>query len=53
MKNANIFVDVDLTLVDQSQQLIPGVAGPLAKLRQRGCQCTPSVDLPQSSVDHR
>ncbi len=37
MKNANVFVDVDLTLVDASQRLLPGAAEALAKLRDRGC----------------
>lgn len=37
MKNANIFVDVDLTVVDQNQKLIPGVKEALQKLVDRGC----------------
>ena len=37
MKNANIFVDVDLTLVDASQKLLPGATGALARLRDKGC----------------
>lgn len=36
MKNANVFVDVDLTLVDANQKLLPGVPEALAKLRNRG-----------------
>ena|SRR5579859_7310269 len=37
MKNANIFVDVDLTLVDAKGQLLPGVADALAQLKAKGC----------------
>ena len=37
MKNANIFVDVDLTLVDANKNLLPGAAEALAKLKDRGC----------------
>jgi len=37
MKNANIFVDVDLTLVDASRNLLPGVAEALARLKDKGC----------------
>jgi phosphoglycolate phosphatase-like HAD superfamily hydrolase len=37
MKNANIFVDVDLTLVDADQKLLPGATEALAKLRDKGC----------------
>ena len=37
MKNANVFVDVDLTLVDAHQKLLPGVTEALAKLRDKGC----------------
>jgi hypothetical protein len=37
MKNANIFVDVDLTLVDASQKLLPGATGALTRLRDKGC----------------
>ena len=37
MKNANIFVDVDLTLVDANQKLLPGATEALAKLRDKGC----------------
>jgi hypothetical protein len=37
MKNANIFVDVDLTLVDANQMLLPGASEALAKLRDKGC----------------
>ena len=37
MKNANVFVDVDLTLVDASQKLLPGATEALAKLRDKGC----------------
>ena len=37
MKNANVFVDVDLTLVDQNQNLLPGAAEALRKLHAAGC----------------
>ena len=37
MKNANVFVDVDLTLVDANQKLLPGATDALAKLRNKGC----------------
>jgi hypothetical protein len=37
MKNANIFVDVDLTLVDARGQLLAGAAEALTKLQDKGC----------------
>ncbi len=37
MKNANIFVDVDLTLVDASQNLLPGAREALERLKEEGC----------------
>jgi len=37
MKNANIFVDVDLTLVDANGKLLPGAMEALAKLQEKGC----------------
>ena len=37
MKNANIFVDVDLTLVDANKNLLTGAAEALVKLKDRGC----------------
>ena len=37
MKNANVFVDVDLTLVDANQKLLPGATDALAKLRNKAC----------------
>lgn len=37
MKNANVFVDVDLTLVDASGKLLPGAPEALTKLRDKGC----------------
>ena len=37
MKNANIFVDVDLTLVDANGKILPGAVDSLAKLKNRGC----------------
>ena len=37
MKNANVFVDVDLTLVDADQKLLPGAPEALARLREKGC----------------
>ena len=37
MKNANIFVDVDLTLVDAKGQLLDGARQALQRLRDEGC----------------
>lgn len=37
MKNANIFVDVDLTLVDAEGRLLGGAREGLQRLRERGC----------------
>ncbi len=37
MKNANVFVDVDLTLVDAKGALLPGAKQGLEKLRDAGC----------------
>jgi phosphoglycolate phosphatase-like HAD superfamily hydrolase len=37
MKNANVFVDVDLTLVDMNQRLLPGAKEALEKLKASGC----------------
>lgn len=37
MKNANVFVDVDLTLVDVSGRLLDGAAAALRNLKDRGC----------------
>ena len=37
MKNANIFVDVDLTLIDARGQMLPGASDALNKLSERGC----------------
>ncbi len=37
MKNVNIFVDVDSTLVDANGQLIAGAAEALGKLQSKGC----------------
>ena len=37
MENVNIFVDVDLTLVDASGQLLDGAREALARLREQGC----------------
>jgi len=37
MKNANIFVDVDLTLVDANGKLLDGAREALQKLRDSGC----------------
>ena len=36
MKNANIFVDVDLTLVDSNCQLLPGARESLQNLKNAG-----------------
>ncbi len=37
MKNANIFVDVDLTLVDANGRLMEGAGDALRKLQASGC----------------
>lgn len=37
MKNANVFVDVDLTLVDANGKMLQGAANALARLKNRGC----------------
>jgi hypothetical protein len=37
MKNANIFVDVDLTLVDARGQMLAGATEALTKLQEKGC----------------
>jgi hypothetical protein len=37
MKNANIFIDVDLTLVDANRNLLAGAPEALAKLKGKGC----------------
>jgi len=37
MKNANVFVDVDLTLVDANGKLLAGARDGLLKLKAKGC----------------
>src|SRR5687767_7124794 len=37
MKNANVFVDVDLTLVDQNGRILAGAVEGLKALREAGC----------------
>ena len=37
MKNANIFVDVDFTLVDANGKLLEGAREALQRLRDQGC----------------
>jgi hypothetical protein len=37
MKNANIFIDVDLTLVDANGKLLDGAKEALQRLRDAGC----------------
>ena len=37
MKNANVFVDVDLTLVDTNRKLLPGAREALMRLKDAGC----------------
>ena len=37
VKNANVFVDVDLTLVDAQCQLLDGAREALQQLRDKGC----------------
>lgn len=38
MKNASVFVDVDMTLIDANRKLRHGAAEALMKLKERGCQ---------------
>ena len=38
MKNVNIFVDVDLTVVDEQQRLLPDAVEGLLTLREAGCR---------------
>lgn len=37
MKNANVFIDVDLTLIDLNGALLPGAPEALGRLKQKGC----------------
>src|SRR5690348_17071974 len=37
MKNANVFIDVDLTLVDANGKLFSGAREALSRLRDEGC----------------
>ena len=37
VKNANIFVDVDMTLIDANRKLLSGAAEALGKLKDKGC----------------
>ena len=37
MKNANVFVDVDLTLVEANGKLFPGVREGLEMMKAKGC----------------
>ena len=37
MKNANVFVDVDLTLVDANGRLLEGAREALGRLKEEGC----------------
>ena len=37
MKNANVFVDVDLTLIDANGNLLDGAKGALQALKDAGC----------------
>src|SRR5687768_2869092 len=37
MKNANVFVDVDFTLVDANGKIIPGAQEAIQRLRDAGC----------------
>lgn len=37
MKNANIFVDVDLTLIDANGKLLAGASEALTKLKDKDC----------------
>lgn len=37
MKNANVFIDVDLTLIDLDGKLLEGAPKALNRLKQKGC----------------
>jgi hypothetical protein len=37
MKNANVFIDVDLTLVDANGKLLEGAREGLSRLKDQGC----------------
>ena len=37
MKNANIFVDVDLTLIDANGKMLAGATEALTQLKDKGC----------------
>jgi phosphoglycolate phosphatase-like HAD superfamily hydrolase len=37
MKNANVFIEVDLTLVDANCKLLPGAREGLSQLKHKGC----------------
>ena len=37
MKNANVFVDVDLTLIDATGRVLDGAVESLQRLKDRGC----------------
>ena len=37
MKNANVFIDVDLTLVDANGRLLDGAREGLSRLKNQGC----------------
>ena len=37
MKNANVFVDVDLTRIDANGRMLAGAAEALTKLKDKGC----------------
>lgn len=37
MKNANVFVDVDLTLIDANGKMLAGAAEALTRLKAEGC----------------
>jgi ribonucleotide monophosphatase NagD (HAD superfamily) len=37
MKNANIFVDVDQTLIDENGKILAGATEALTKLKEKGC----------------
>ena len=37
MKNANVFIDVDLTLVDANGRLLEGAREGLSRLKNQGC----------------
>lgn len=55
MKNANVFIDVDLTIVDEKGRMYDGVLAGLNRLREAGCHLflwsTVGVDYARSTAE--